>query len=175
MICNLSIQYGARYGKYKFLNFFSGQPIAKANHYIKGPKHCEIPPPSDFIPEASRLWTTTPKYIGKARSSRERPIAEVELYDLHADPFESTNLAEQYSKHAGIIKEIRAWAEAEIGRNPPLAVVGQWNLAYQTMIQAAYPKLGYKSPFAVISRDWPVDFDEKNSQNYDLQAFKNGP
>ena len=39
------------------------------------------------------------------------------------------------------------------------------------MIQAAYPKLGYKSPFVVISRDWPVDFDEKNSQNYDLQAF----
>ena len=116
------------------------------------PLFCEIPPPDNFIPEASKIWTTTPLYISRAaHQGGRRQSTEVELYDLSLDPFETTNLAENYPRYAGIIKEIRAWAEAEIGR-PPLAVVGQWNMAYENMLTTAYKHQKHHN-FVQYSRD----------------------
>ena len=134
-------------------------PLPKAKPGQKYLQFCEIPPPDDFIPEASKLWTTTPEYIKKARNSAQHHRAQVELYDLHTDPFETTNLAGDHHRgnYAEIIREIRAWAEAEIGRPPP-AVVGHWNLAYDSMLKAAYHKLKL-NPMLVKSRDWPVATD----------------
>ena len=142
---------------YKFLNFFSGSPK-------DGGKRCELPPPNDFVPEASFIWgVTTNHYIYRANAAASRrQRSTVELYDLYRDPFEINNLAEsdqlissKYSKIGQIIREIRAWAEAEIGR-PPKAIVGQWNRAYEMMLKLAYKQQGYKQ-FIVDSRDWPVE------------------
>ena len=48
------------------------------------------------------------------------------LYNLEDDPFELNNLA---NLNLPIMKEIRNWAENEIG-TPKLAIVGARNTAY---------------------------------------------
>ena len=137
------------------MNFFSGIPKGHRENYKKPRYHCELPPPAGFVPEASHVWGgTTKSYLDKYKSARRwRQPTTVELYDLYKDPFEITNLAtaQHISKYHEKIREIRAWAEAEIGR-PPKAVVGQWNMAYEKMLRTAYPQQGYKQ-FIVDSRD----------------------
>ena len=94
----------------------------------------------------------------QARHQHHKP--SIELYDLTKDPFESENLGNR-QEYREKIKEIRAWAERQIGLPPP-AVVGQWNMAYEKMLRAAYEKSGSTNvkaaEFLVDSRDYLVDF-----------------
>ena len=88
----------------------------------------------------------------EAHHQQHKP--SIELYDLTKDPFESENLGNRH-EYRDKIKEIRAWAERQIGLPPP-AVVGQWNMAYEKMMRVAYEKAGSKK-FLVDSRDYLLD------------------
>ena len=145
------------------MNFFSGTPrdgwASLWGGQKKPRRYCELPPPDYYVPEASFVWGgTTHSYLEKVkRETNRRQRSTVELYNLYTDPFETTNLATGHNigKYADKIKEIRAWAEAEIGL-PPKAVVGQWNTAYEMMLKTTYSQQGLQ--FIVDSRDWPVDW-----------------
>ena len=108
--------------------------------------NCPQPPPSDFVPDASKIpGITNYNYRDKVNEVFDHnwlhnlKKTKVELYDLFNDPFESTNLANN-AQFGDKIREIREWAEAEIGRPVP-SVVGQWNNAYTMMMKKAYPKV----------------------------------
>ena len=83
------MQYAARYGRYKFLNFFSGQSS----------KRCGIlPKDRNFIPKQSMTSGVTAGYLTKFRNSvgqRVYPSGNTEFYDLHTDPFELINLSKK--------------------------------------------------------------------------------
>ena len=129
------MQYSVRYGKWKFYNY----------EFYKETFQCDIQPKQYpiWIPSVSRSSATTDHYLkkllrqshpfeGRFRLTKNYyPKQNNMLYNLEDDPFELNNLA---SRNLPEMKEIRNWAETEIG-TPKLAIVGAKNTAYRDLIK----------------------------------------
>jgi len=125
------MDYCVRYDGWKFCNFYRSLPNVMCDVGQALPDYAKENLTESYIQklhDTQKRHGTLPGYFVVLRRDMH-----VSLYDMVNDPFELTNLNK---KNLPIVDEIRAWAEAEIGR-PEVPVVGASKEAYVGMVRRA--------------------------------------
>ena len=124
------MDYCARYDGWKFCNFYRPIAVVQCDAGESLPNYVQRNLTQHYM---SKLYGTQKRHGTMASSTILRGNSYNALYDMVNDPFELYNLN---GKNHPMVDEIRAWAEAEIGR-PEVPVVGADKHAYVEMTKRA--------------------------------------
>ena len=129
------MDYCVRFDSWKFCNFYVPMPLVMCDAGQALPDYAKANLTKNYI---EKLHRTQKPSVGQLASVvNRRGGLNFALYDMVNDPFELKNLnIEDFLKNSQISNEIRAWAEAEIGR-PEVPVVGASKEAYVKLINKA--------------------------------------
>ena len=129
------MDYCVRYDNWKLCNFYEPASLKMCDAGQAFPDYVKTNLTESYIQKLYHTQKPADLYISPVVVKRGG--LNFAIYDMVNDPFELNNLnIEHFVENSKILNEIRAWAEAEIGR-PELPVVGASKVAYVDLVKRA--------------------------------------